>query len=157
MAEPITWQLLQHVQAALKLVTVERGFMTDIGLGVIALEADQLPEDAAPYTLILAGTIDVSEETATRSTLTSGADMVIEVAVPFDATAGAQLQAHRARLDVIRALLPLRKNIKDRPYGINSFELTGSSIGTAEDGASVVIAQVTARAGLTESMNPASP
>lgn len=157
MDEPITWQLLQHVQAALKLVTVERGFMTDIGLGPIALEAKQLPEDDEPYTLILARDIPVSEDTATRSTLSSDADVVIEVAVPFDADENAQRQAHRARLDVIRALLPLRKDIKDRPYGIRSFALTGSSIGTAEDGASVVIAQVTARAGLTESMNPASP
>lgn len=157
MSNPLTWQVLEHVRDALKLITTARGYNTDIGLNTVALEASQLPEDAAPSTLVLATDIQVNEEASTRSTTKSEMDIVIEFAVPFLIDDNAQLVAHRARADVMRALIPLRKTIKDRPLGVTSFEITGSRIGQPEDGASVVIAQVTARAGLVESQNPANP
>lgn len=157
MSNPVTWQLLEHVRDALKLITAARGYSTDLGLHVVALEASQLPESDVPSTLVLGTDIPVNEDASTRTTTKSDMDIVIEFAVPFLIDENAQLVAHRARADVIRALIPLRKNIKDRPLGVTSFAITGSRIGQPEDGASVVIAQVTARAGLVESQNPANP
>lgn len=154
---PTTWQLLEHVRDALKLVQSSRGYLTDLGLDTVALEADQLPEDDAPYTLVLATDADINEDASTRSTLSSTMDIVIECAVPFAVASDAQLQAHRARFDVVRALIPLRKEIKARPRYVNSFAITGSRIGTPEGGAAVVIVQVTARAVLTETLLPANP
>lgn len=153
MSEPITWRMLEDVRDALALVQVSRGFRTDLGVGVIALEGEQLPEDDSPYTMILAETIVVDDTNSTRSTIKSDMDIVIEFAVPFAATENAQLLAHRARADVIRALIPLRKDIKDRPLGVNSFQITGTAIQQPADGAAVIIAQVTARAGLSESQS----
>lgn len=154
---PTTWQLLEHVRDAIKLVQASRGFLTDIGLAPVALEGDQLPEDDAPYTLVLATDIDTNEEASTRSTLSSEMDIVIECAVPFAVASDSQLQAHRARFDVLRALIPLRKDIKARPRFVNNFSITGSRIGQPEGGAAVVIVQVTARAVLTETISPANP
>jgi hypothetical protein len=155
-SEPVTWQLLEHVRDAIKLIKVSRGFRTDIGNSVVALEASQLPEDDAPATLVLALDIPVNEESSTKTTVSSDMDIVIEVTVPFSAHENAQLVAHRARADVIKALIPLRKELRERPRFIRNFQITGSSIGQPDDGASVVIAQVTARAGLTESQSPAN-
>lgn len=157
MSDPVSWQLLEHVQAALKLVTVARGYFTDLGLAVVALEGDQLPEDDTPYTAVLATDLPIDEEASTRSTTRTDMEITVEFAVPFAADQNANRAAHRARADVIRALIPLRKNPKDRPLGVSNFQITGSTIGTPEGGAAVVIAQVTARAGLTESNQPASP
>ena len=157
MSEPITYQLLEEIKTALSLVQITRGFRTDLGLGPIALEVDQLPAEDVPYTLILGTSIDTSDEGSTRSTIKSEMTIVIEFAVPIATVNNAQLIAHRARHDVIRALIPLRKNIRDRPLGVLSFNITGSAIGQPEDGASIVIAQVTARAGLSESTSPATP
>lgn len=157
MSNPITWQLLEHVRDALKLITTARGYNTDIGLHVIALESSQLPEDTVPSTLILATDIPVNEEASSSSTTKSDMDIVIEFAVPFMIDDNAQLVAHRARSDVMRALIPLRKKPKERPIGVTTFAITGSRIGQPEDGAVVVIAQVTARAGLIETQSPANP
>ena len=161
MAEPLypptSWQVLQHVEAALKLITVARGFYTDLGTHVIALEPDQQPAGDVLHTVVIGTDLPVNEDTSTRSHTRSDMDILIEVSVPFDADEGPQLLAHRARADLMRALVPLRKNIKDRPQGINSFSITGSVVGQPDDGASVVLVQVTARAGLTESTSPASP
>ena len=99
------------------------------------------------------------DETGTITLAAShqGGHIVIEVSVPFDVDDGPQRLAHRARSDLMRALVPLRKDIKTRPQGVNSFAITGSTVGQPDDGASVVLVQVTARAGLTESTSPASP
>ncbi len=156
MSEPITWQMLEHVRDAIKLIRVSRGFRSDLGLGVVALEASQLPEDDTPAVFIIATDISVDEASATRTTLSSDMEIVIEAVVPFASHENAQLVAHRARSDVLKALIPLRKNIKERPEGVRTFIVTGTVIGQPDDGASVVIAQVTARAGLTESQSPAN-
>ena len=161
MAEPLypptTWQVLQHVEAALKLITVARGFYTDLGSHDIALEPDQVPESEVLHTVVIGSDLPVTEDTSTRSHTHSTMEILIEVSVPFEVDEGPQQLAHRARADVMRALVPLRKNIKDRPQGVNSFVITGSTVGQPDDGASVVLVQVTARAGLTESISPASP
>ena len=155
-ADPITWQLLVDVQNAIKLVQVSRHFYTDLGLGMIALEPMEVPEDDdAEFTLIVGTNIDVDDENSTRSMLASEMDVTIEYAIPFT-NADAMKRAHRARNDLIRALIPLRKDIKDRPLCVRDFKITGTSITPPADGSSYVIAQVLVRAGLSESTKPAN-
>lgn len=155
-ADPITWQLLEDIKSAIALVQVSRHFYTDLGLGIIALEPQQVPEaDNVEFTLVLMTNVDFDEANSSRSVCTTNADIVIEYAVPFGNN-DAMKRAHRARNDLIRALIPLRKDIKDRPLGIRNFEITGTSITPPADGSSYVIAQVLVRAGLSESTKPAN-
>lgn len=151
--------MLEHVENALKLVQVSRGFYTDIGLGVIAREREQTPEDAVtPCTVLLATEMPVDEQNSTSSQTRTDMEIVIEFSVPFsDNFRDAQRIAHRGRADVIRALMPLRKKLKERPAGVLNFEITGSGIDQPEPGSTTVIAQVTARAALSESLSPANP
>ena len=79
-------------------------------------------------------------------------DVTIEFAVPFSTSANAELFAHRAMADIVRCL---RKGMSDSAIGVRSVVLTGRRLGTPADGAASVIAQVTARAGLTETYPPA--
>lgn len=154
MSEPVTWLVLEEFQKAVKLVQVSRGFHTDLGLGVVALEGDQLPEEVGEHTVILA--TDMPTDDGAASSIKTAMDVVIEFSVPVDAD-HAQRNAHRARADIVRAVIGLRRRIKDLPFKLNSIAIVGSRIGQPEDGAATVIAQVTARAGLTESLSPASP
>lgn len=156
MSNPATWQLLEHVRDAIRRITPANGFTTEIGLGVVALEASQLPEEDTPSVLILARDIAIDEDKSTRSALASSMSVLIECTVPFAVHENPQLAAHRARADVLRALIPLRRDIKDRPRGVSDFSLIGSLIGEPEDGAACVIAQVVARASLTETISPAN-
>lgn len=157
MSEPITWRALEEVRNALLLIQVARGYYTDLGLHPVDLEIKQ-HDDTQLNTLVVGLNVDVDEENSTRSTVRSAMDVSIEFEVPYLTTESAQLLAHRARLDVLRALIPLRKNIKDRPQGITSFSITGSAIQQPEAGAASIIAQVTARVGLVESTTtPATP
>jgi hypothetical protein len=156
-SEPITWQALLQFQSAIKLIEISRGYHTDLGLGVVALEGDQLPEAEEAHTVILATELPANEDASATSVISGDMEVVIEFSVPFAATENAQLLAHRARADVIRAVIGLKRRIREMPFRLNRIAITGSRIGQPEDGASVVIAQVTARAGLTESFAPASP
>lgn len=151
MPEPLTWQVLEFVKAMVLQVTVANGFHTDLGAGVVTLEGDQVPDDSeAPHTLIVATEIPVT--TAGPRTLKSDMDITIEFSVPFAVQESAERLAHRARADLVRVL---RDDFRNGPVGLNTLELTGARIGQPEDGAAVVVAQVTARAGLTETKPPA--
>ena len=153
---PVSWQLLEHVRDAVRLIQPSRGFLTDIGLHPVALEASQLPDEGELSTLILGTSIPINEENSTRSTVLSRMSVFIEVAVPFAEQDNAQQQAHRARYDLVRALIPLRKHIKERPKGVTDFAITGIEIGQPDDGAAVILVQVSARADLVESITPAT-
>lgn len=155
--DPITWRVLEDVRDALREIKLANGFYTEIGLAPIALEAEQVPErDTEPHTVILAMSIDIDESKSTRDILKSEMDIVIEYTLPLSSTDNAQRVAHRGRMDVLRALTRLRRDIKERPRGLNTFQITGTAIQQPEDGAATVVAQVVARAGLTENFNPAT-
>ena len=154
--EPVTWRMLEEVRAALLNVRRDGGYYTDLGLAPIALEGEQVPAGDAPYTVVLGTDIEVDDAASTRTTLKSALDIVIEFTLPVPLTENAQRLAHRARNDVLRALVPLRKDIKDRPLGVNAFQVIASAIQQPADGAATVVAQVVARAGLTETFLPAN-
>lgn len=153
---PLSWQLLEHVRDAIKLIQTSRGFLTDIGLHHVALEASQLPGDDQLSTLILGTSFSVPEDVPGSSKVKSQMALLIEVAVPFATEDNPQQQAHRVRFDLVRALLSLRKRIKDLPIRITDLTLTGSEIDQPDDGAAVILVQVLARAGLVESISPAT-
>jgi hypothetical protein len=151
---PTTYRILEAVRDALAHVRQETGYYTNLGLAPIALEGEQMPPDGVPHTVIVAGNFDIDDEKSGRSSIVSTMDIAIECEVPFAVTENAQLVAHRTRIDVLRALIPIRKDIKERPLGLNRFALIGGAFQQPEDGAESILVQVIARASLTETFNP---
>ena len=136
----------------LERITVENGFYTDLGLSLIALDPRQKPEEGAIYTAI-ASSLFPTEDASSR-TVRSTMEIVIETTLPFELDENPELLAHRARADIVSVI---RNNFRNQAIGITSLVVTGSQLSQPEDGAAAVIAQVTARAGLTETQLPAKP
>ena len=153
MVEPVTWLALQMVEAMVREITVANGYHTDIGLGLVTLDTRQEVEGDQLRTTIAATAVPINESASGPRTVKSDMDFVIEVSVPFTSDEIPELVAHRARADVIRAL---RGDFRGGAIGVNSLHVTGARLGTPDDGAAAVIAQVSARAGLTESKPPAT-
>lgn len=149
MAEPITWQALEAVRDRLAQIRIDAGYHTDLGAGRLLLEAEQVPE-RQPATLIDGGQVQTIDDKSSARRTTSELSITIEFAQPITTTgsgSNAKRQAHRARADIIRALnLPWR----GETTGIGALRVTGSQIMQSESGAAAVIAQVTARAVLSE-------
>ena len=124
------------------------GYLTTLGAGLIVLDRAKLKLDTDPVTLITAGDVLPSDNSQGRSVLNSEMEISFEAAVPFGVL-NAELVAHRARADLIRMLLSVAKRVVP---GRGSLLITGSTIDSAVDtkGTPFTLAQVTARAGLTE-------
>ena len=155
MAEPVSWLAVELIEARLQSVSVDAGYYTDLADGVITTDpAKKAKSDTAIHTLVHAGGFTEKPEASGRRTKVSDMDVTIEVTVPFSDAHNAALLAHRARADVIRAI---SGGVLHTTQGVRALDITGSSfdIGATADGAAVVIAQVTARAGLAESTPPA--
>lgn len=147
MNEPLTWEAIVAVAGMLSLITVANGYRTDIGEQV-ELDDNQIDEDEAPFVRIFADDIPVT--TNGKRFVTSGVDIVIQAVLKVGTQS--QLQAHRARADIIKAL---HQPLNGAVLGMTGLDITGSAIGKPADGSNVVIAQVTARAGLSETKPPA--
>lgn len=156
MGEPVSWEVLLHVQAALGAIKAEDGFYTDIGTAPILVDATRLPADDQLHTFIYATDAEVNEGGSTKGATSFGQELVVETAVPFGVDDNPFLFAHRVRADLFRALVTLRKGIKERPLGVTTFELLAASIDPPEGGAAVILVQVLARASLTERLSPAN-
>lgn len=156
MAEPASWEVLLHVQAALGRVTLANGFYTDIGTAPIVVDGTRLPANDQLHTFIYSTDAEVNEGGSGKSHTSFGQGLVIETVVPFGVDDNPFLFAHRVRADLFRALVTLRKGIKERPAGVTTFELVAASIGPPEGGAAVILVQVLARASLTERLSPAN-
>ena len=153
MDEPISWLALELVKERLQVVTIAAGYHTDIGVGQITLDRRQERKiEGEVITLITGGDFtDKPDSSGPRTTVTE-MDVNIEVIVPFAADDNPDLIAHRARADVLRAL---RSGIKGEAQGLRSLKTTGSGFVVGNDGGAVVIVQVSARAGLAETSQPA--
>lgn len=156
MAEPASWSLLEYLRARVQLIRTEDGFHTDLGAGAIVLDDDELPDDATtPMTAIEAASAD--PEITGRRFAKSTVEVTVEFSVPRGAGAeNPKLLVHRARTDLIRALLVDPKTL---PRGIASLEITGATLGSTSDqvaGVSYAIAQVSVRAGLIETDSSAN-
>lgn len=152
--EPVSWQLVEFLAERVRLITSESGFFTNIGRGLILLDDEDAPEDMG-----VAATAIVVE----RISFTSGgrvqANSDVGVTIEFSVPRGQDEDrpnrlVHRARHDLIRVLT---FDARALPLGLTKFEVVDSQLAEVTDGGhSSVVAQITARAGLTESFQPVS-
>ncbi len=153
LAEPLSWQLVEFLRGRVELIQESAGFRTDIGTGLIVVDDSEVDEDfEGPATLI--SVRQLSRSGGGSAQATSEAAITIEFEVPRTSNlANPRLLVHRARHDLIRALT---LNVKMLPKGITSFDLLETQMASLEDdaGHSAVVAQITARAGLTETFEP---
>lgn len=151
--EPLSWQLVEFLRERVRLILTDAGFLTDIGAGLIVIDDSELDEDqSGPATVI--SVQQLSRIGGGSAQVTSDASVTIEFEVPRESgEVNPRLLVHRARYDLIRVLT---FNDKLLPKGITKFELLQSQMATLEDdaGHSAVVAQITARAGLTETFEP---
>jgi len=151
--EPLSWQLVEFLRGRVKLIRASEGFRTDIGTGLIIVDDSEVDEGSeSPATVI--SVRQLSRSGGGSAQVTSDAAITIEFEVPRSGNvANPRLLVHRARHDLIRALT---FNVKALPRGITSFEILETQLASLEDdaGHSAVVAQITARAGLTETFEP---
>lgn len=151
--EPVSWAALELVKTRVAQITVARGYYSDIGAGLVTLDPRKDRTSPTQIVTLISGT-DVTENDGASGPRTSVSDMdlTIEAAIPYEVADNPALVAHRARADICRAL---REGVRDAALGLRSLKTTGSRVAFANDGSAVVIAQVTARAGLAETIPPA--
>lgn len=154
MADPVSWLAIELIETRLKAVSIATGYLLDLNAGVVTTDPAKKADAGAIHTLISAGGFTERPESSGRRMKVSDMDVAIEVTVPFDDDKNAAKLAHYARADVIRAV---SGGVLRTEEGVRAIDITGSdfSLGVTADGAAVVIAQVTARAGLAEPTPPA--
>ncbi len=149
MRDPISWTAILGIKGLLEGITAAAGYYTDLGLKPIRLDRMQR-EITDAETMVVEDAFD--PKTSTRRQANFDIDVVIEhaVAVTQDGEA-AELTAHRARADIVaRLTLSLRGTL---PQGIRKIDVIDAVIiGATTPGTPLVVAQVTVRAGLTETI-----
>ncbi len=153
MVEPETWQLLQFLATRVRLVKKSDGFLTDLGDGLVMLDDEDAPDDwERSATSIYVDR--VSSSSSSRAQSSSDVGVVVEFAVPRSSDERHPHRlVHRARKDLIRVL---KVDERSLPRGVTKFEVLESQLAevTDDSGHSSVVAQITARAGLTELFQP---
>lgn len=153
--EPASWQLLEFLAGRVRLIRAGSGFFTDIGSGLILLDDEDAPPDlAVAATAIVVDRI--SNASGGRAQANSDVGLTIEFSVPRGQDEGRPNRlVHRARHDLMRVLT---FDSRSMPLGLTKFEVIDSQLTSVTDdaGHSSVVAQITARAGLTESFQPVS-
>jgi hypothetical protein len=146
---PPSWSALLAIRDRIRTIAQSAGYYTDLGAGIVTTDPSEIEDEPKqPFTVVVGGDItDVPESSGNRTSISS-MDITIEFAVPFADIEDAELLAHKAMFDLARCL---RSGIRNEAAGLRSLTITSRRIGTPADGATSVIAQVTARAGLAES------
>lgn len=152
-AECASWQMIEAVSDLVGRITVANQYYTDLGVAPRVLDRTQQVDPDQAFVIILAETFETLDEKSNHRTLCSGVDVVLEYVIPRAPNANAEQLAHRGRADLVRALAT---DLRGAPKGFTSIQVTGSAITSPEEpGSDLVIAQVTARAVLSESLMPA--
>lgn len=152
-SEPLSWQALQDIGALLDAIAVDHGYHTDLGTAKRYFDRSQQYETDEPFVVILADDIKTREGSSGKRQLTSDMNIVVQYAIPFGVD-NAELVAHRGRADIVRCLMT---NLRGKSLGFTDLVVTGSSITDAPAaGSNLVIAQVEARASLSETPVPAT-
>jgi hypothetical protein len=141
--EPLSYRLLSAIQTQLSYITKDHGFFTDAG-GSVGLEPIQ-QDGSAPQILV----VETDDESADQPTLPQGQyamTILVESAVPAS-SADAQIQAHRVRDDVIKAMA---RKTNTAPNGVSGLKLISRKILQRPDGMPAVVAQCMYRATLIE-------
>jgi hypothetical protein len=143
MAEALSEDALQLIVSMLRKIKKDDGFLTDIGLGHVSTEPTQKPPNEDAYTVV-SDTETVTSGSGTRivnSTMT----VLIEAIVPCSGKNRMPARlARRSREDIVRAL---KAPLRDKVLGVTTDERYANS----------VVAQVTARVGLSHRFPPATP
>ena len=152
-AECASWQMIEALDALVGRVAVTNGYFTDLGAEPRVLDRTQQVDPARAFVIILAETFETVDDKSNHRTLCSGVDVVLEYVIPRAPGVSPEQLAHRGRADLVRALAT---DLRGGPKGFTSISITGSAITSPEEpGSDLVIAQVTARAVLSESLLPA--
>ena len=155
MAEPLSEQVLQWIVDGLGAIRKADGYHTDIGLGTVTTEPTQAPSsNDEAYTLVFDTAITRNSERSGGRTLATDMDVTIEFVVPRGLVTPTKL-ARRGRDDITRVL---HRELREAPAGLRSLVLNGTAKLVLDDErrSKFVIAQVTARAGLSETFSPAT-
>ena len=153
--EPISWRALEALADVVRGITQANGYHTDIGAGPVILDDEQIDADAPDQSAVFIDATEILTESSGRGMVSSGMDITIEFVVPRTAVnRNPKLLVHRGCADLMRAL-SFKTSGRDTtlPTGFRTFAVTGArldGITDEETGDAVVIAQVTARAGLTD-------
>lgn len=153
MTEPVSYRLLEAVQARLQGISIANGYRTDVGDNVV-IDAPYLAE-GADVCFITSGAHTPTPASSTPRVRSGDVVINIEVVIPV-ARATAQRDAHRVRADVLRALIDTAIDLPRDADGsaATSLRITGDQILTRPEGAAAIVVQITASAGLTERINP---
>lgn len=155
MAEPLAEVVLQWIADGLAAIQKADGYYTDIGLGLITTEPTQVPDSPISHVIVSETEIIRKPDSSGRRLLATDMFFVVEFIVPKSAVGPTKL-ARRGRHDITRVLH--RPLTRSAPKGLNELVLEGTAklITDDERRSNYVIAQVTARAGLSESFLPAT-
>ena len=158
MAEPVSWLALQLLRDKLLQIAVAAGDHTNLGTAPIFLERQQAKETDAPFTLVVATSIDPLPDASGQYIEVSDITWSVEYVLPLDADGepGPDLLAHRGRADVVRAL---KGDLRGDTFRLSNLRIDGCEItgDTDSRGAAVVITQVTGRITVTETKQRATP
>lgn len=154
MAEPNAWLLLQALQARLRQITTANGYRTDIGIGPVVIDEDDVPAGNVPAVIVRLGAFEPTA-TVTATEVSESVPVTVQYSVPRTGNNDATLLALRARVDLLRCLQFKEK--ETLPLGSGGWRITGSAIGDAEEqsGQIYAIAEVTARVTLREAFTRA--
>lgn len=150
MTEPISWQALQSIGEFLGKIKKTDGYYTDAGLNVEyePYQLDALDGQGLGILRVVEDDTDAFEDG--RDARTGEVNVLIECYISVT-DADAQLQAHRIRADVVKAL-PTRS--RDLPVGIHTVTIGGRRIFQRPNGFPFIVVQVSLRVGLVESASP---
>jgi hypothetical protein len=143
-----SWELLTAVRDRLGIIRTANGYRTDVG-ELVHIEEAHLERIATPQIVLIASDFDTVEEG--RSHRRIAVNFVIGAIVPAT-RADAQAIAHAAIADIADALSPRQRGY-GLPEGCAGIEIGDRNILQRPDGAPLIVAQVSARAVLTEKPN----
>lgn len=154
MTEPLSWTTMQFLRDQLKDIGPGNGYHSDFSSFRMLLDRSQIDAANTGYVLVVTTDFAPTREGGGRTNRTMCEDLtvLVEFGVPRDPGLNPELQLHRARADIVRCL---KQPLRGKPAGIGEIEYTGATLGDAPDSSNLLIAQVTARAVLTDSLAPA--
>lgn len=155
--EPLSWRAVQYIKSQMASIHPDNGYYSDFTAPGTRLLDDrsQIDAEEGPYVLVVATDFEPGTESSTRSSgqYREGMGVLIEFGIARNPEQQPELQAHRARADILRAL---RRPLPGQFKGLTQIAIEGASIGNAPENAPLIIAQVSARAALTDTTPPAS-
>lgn len=153
-SQPIEQVAIDTIVEMLAVITVAGGYYTDLALGLITSEPASIIDPTAAYVAVVETGAEPMTDSQGRSLpRRSWLNVVIEVCTPRTSQ-GAYRQSRRARADIVRVL---SEPLRTRPDGILSINFTGTQRIVDDDrrAANHIVAQVSARVGLSEPRSPA--